>query len=230
MLAKAWSASLEGLDASPVEVEVDISGGLPAVTVVGLPDAAVKESRERVKSAVANSHYKFPNRRITINLAPADLRKEGAAYDLAMAVGLLAAEGAAELVRLEEFLLFGELALDGALRPVRGVLPAALCARQKGLKGIVVPPECAAEAAVVDGVEVYSPKNLAEAVGFLSGKLPLDRRRVDLAAIMGQSLACAGDLADVKGQAAAKRALAIAAAGGHNLLMMCHVCRAGHLP
>ena len=228
MLAKTLSAALEGLDALPVEVEVDISGGLPAATVVGLPDAAVKESRERVKAAIANSSYRFPNRRITINLAPADLRKEGAAYDLAMAIGLLAAAGEldAEAHRFRSFLLLGELALDGKLRAVRGALPAALCAQARGLKGIVVPPDCAAEAAVVADFEVYAPRTLAEAVGFLAGKLELERRQVDLDRIMGQALLAEGDLADVKGQAAAKRALTIAAAGGHNLLMLCRECQA----
>jgi magnesium chelatase family protein len=220
MLARTVCAALNGLDALSVSVEADSSGGLPAVAVVGLPDAAVKESRERVKSAIVNSGYRFPRGRVTVNLAPADIRKEGPAFDLAIALSLLVAGGAADLPRAEDFMALGELALDGALRPVRGALSAALCARAAGLKGLLVPIENAPEAAVVAGVEVYAPRALIEAVGFLCGRLQLERQAVDLEAVMSRAAVGEADLLDVRGQASAKRALTIAAAGGHNLLMI----------
>jgi magnesium chelatase family protein len=226
MLARTVCAALNGLDALTVSVEADSSGGLPAVTVVGLPDAAVKESRERVKSAIVNSGYRFPRGRVTVNLAPADIRKEGPAFDLAIALSLLVAGGAADLPRAEDFMALGELALDGALRPVRGALSAALCARAAGLKGLLVPPENAPEAAVVEGIEIYAPKALTEAVGFLCGRLQLARQAVDLEAVMSRAAVGEADLLDVRGQASAKRALTIAAAGGHNLLMLCRECQA----
>jgi magnesium chelatase family protein len=220
LLARTICAALEGLKAVPVEVEAHSSGGLPAVTVVGLPDAAVKESRERVRSAIQNSGYRFPRGRATVNLAPADIRKEGPVFDLAIALALLAAGGAAQLTRTGNLMVLGELALDGTVRPVRGALSAALAAREAGLAGLVVPPASAAEAAVVEGVEVYAPRSLSEAVGFLSGQLELDLQTVSVESIMHRSAEPEEDLADVKGQASAKRALTIAAAGGHNLLMI----------
>ncbi len=221
MLAKTICAALEGLNAVPVEVEADSSGGLPAVTIVGLPDTAVKESRERVKSALQNSGYRFPRGRVTVNLAPADIRKEGPVFDLAIALAMLVAGGSADLVRAQEFMALGELALDGTLRPVRGALPAALAARAAGLKGIVLPPESAPEAAVVEGLEVYPIRSLKDAVGFLSMKFELPPEEVDIDAIMNHAARAELDLAEVKGQASAKRALTIAAAGGHNMLKMC---------
>ena len=220
MLARTIAAALDGLDAVPVEVEAHTSGGLPAVTTVGLPDAAVKESRERVKSAIQNSGYRFPRGRATINLAPADIRKEGPVFDLAIALALLGAADQARLSRARDFMILGELALDGRTRPVRGALPAALAARDAGLKGILLPPDSAAQAAVVKGLEVYAPHSLEEAVGFLGGQLRLERCEVDVEDIMRCAAESGPDLAEVRGQVAAKRALTIAAAGGHNLLMM----------
>jgi magnesium chelatase family protein len=220
MLAKTICAALEGLNAVPVEVEAHSSGGLPSVTVVGLPDAAVKESRERVKSAIMNSGYRFPRGRLTVNLAPADIRKEGPVFDLAIALATLVAGGGADLVLAREYMVLGELALDGTLRPVRGALSAALAARDAGLAGLLVPPQSAPQAAVVEGVEVYAPKSLTEAVGFLSTKFDLPPVEVDVDEIMSRAAESELDLVDVKGQASAKRALTIAAAGGHNLLFI----------
>ncbi len=220
MLAKTICAALDGLNATPVEVEAHGSGGLPAVMVVGLPDAAVKESRERVKSAIQNSGYRFPRGRVTVNLAPADIRKEGPVFDLAIALATLVAGGSADLVRAQEYMILGELALDGTLRPVRGALSAALSARAAGLKGIVLPPESAPEAAVVEGLEAIAVNSLKDAVGFLSMKIDLPPVEVDIDEIMSRAAATELDLAEVKGQASAKRALTIAAAGGHNIMMI----------
>ncbi len=220
MIARTLSAALDGLRAVPVEVEADSAGGLPAVTLVGLPDAAVRESRERVKSAIQNSGYRFPRGRVTVNLAPADIRKEGPVFDLAIALAMLAAGSSAKLVHAGDFMIMGELSLEGRLRSVRGALPAAMAARAAGCRGILVPPPNAAQAAVVEEIEVYAPENLSEALGFLSGQIDLERCRTDLEELMTVAVEDQLNLSDVKGQALAKRALIIAAAGSHNLLMI----------
>ena len=215
MLAKVISAAVLGVDAFEVQIEVDISGGLPCVMVVGLPDAAVQESRERVRSAIRNAGLPFPASRIVINLAPADVRKEGPAFDLPIALAILAAQGVIPQERLDSTVISGELALDGAIRPLKGAINISLYAAQAGLERAVVPPANAAEAAVVSDVEVYAPKNLLEAVEFFQGRALL----MPTTPQEGNRNQDHLDLYDIKGQAAAKRALEISAAGAHNLLM-----------
>jgi magnesium chelatase family protein len=220
MFARARSAALMGVDAYIVEVETDLEFRLPSFAMVGLAEGAVKESRERVTSAIKNTGYSFPQKRVTINLAPADIRKEGSAFDLPMAVGVLAADGAIPVSALERFVLVGELSLDGGLRHVRGVLPIALAVRDGGFEGIIVPACDADEAALVDRIKVYPAGTLGEVVDFLSGRaeLPL-HAHTDISAF-SSGPASDVDFSEVKGQAHVKRALEVAAAGSHNILMI----------
>ena len=218
MLASLRSAAVFGVEAYPVHVEVDVSFGFPRFSMVGLPDATVRESRDRVRSAIRNSGFEFPQHRITVNLAPADVRKAGSSFDLPIALGLLASSGSLRRPAVDDTVVLGELSLDGAINGIRGVLPIAVASRQLGLRRLLLPPQNAAEAAVVEGLDVCIARSLAEALRALNEPDRAERAPVATAPPVTTRLPD-GDLSEVRGQLFPRRALEVAAAGGHNLLL-----------
>ncbi len=220
MLAKVYSAAVNGIHAYPVEVEVNAGWGDTKILIVGLPDAAVRESRDRVTTALVNSGYRFPMGKTTINLAPADVKKEGPSFDLPIAIGMLAASEQCPTDGLSDYVMVGELALTGAIRSVKGILPIAIRAKAENKRGLLVPQANASEAAIVDGINVYPLQNLRQAIEFLDGTQTINPVRTDLAELIAAALVAEVDFAEVRGQELVKRALEIAAAGGHNLLLI----------
>jgi magnesium chelatase family protein len=219
MLAKIFSSAVVGIDAYVVEVEVDIAQGLPSFSTVGLPEGAVRESKERVKAAIKNAGYHFPSDRITVNLAPADIKKEGSAFDLPMALGILGATAVFPNTACADRMFLGELALDGLIRPIKGALPMAITAKSLGFKGLFLPSENAPEAAVVEGIDIYPVENLSQVVGALRGIAPIFPLHIAVESLFKKT-ALDIDFRDIHGQETAKRAMEIAAAGAHNLIMI----------
>ena len=218
MLVKTFGCAIIGINALIVTIEVNSDKGIQFF-IVGLPDNAVKESQQRIIASFSNLGYRFPRKRITINMAPADIRKEGAAYDLPIAIGIMAVSDQVAVSALDQYVIMGELSLDGKLNPVKGVLPMAIKAKEEGFRGIVIPKENAKEAAIVEGLEVIGARNLTEVVDFLNGQLAIAPERVDVASLAREEV-CLFDYQDVRGQENVKRALEIACSGSHNVLLI----------
>ena len=220
MLVKTFGAAVQGINASLITIEVNCTKGIRFL-LVGLPDASVKESHERIVSALQVNGFKFPRQQIVINMSPADIRKEGSAYDLPLAIGILAASEAISDNKLGDYILMGELSLDGSILPIKGALPIAILAKEAGFKGFILPEQNAKEAAVVEGLEVYGVKTIREVTGFLEGDEELQPLKVDIfQEFIDSQSAFEFDFSDVKGQENVKRALEVAAAGGHNIVLI----------
>ena len=220
MIVKVASSTVIGIESYPIDVEVDVSPGLPQFSTVGLPDVAVRESKDRIKAAIKNSGYGFPKNHVTVNLAPADIKKEGTGFDLPIAVGILAAEGCIRSETLQDYILVGELSLDGSIKGVPGILSSAFLAGKAGKRGIIVASENAGEGAVVESTDVIPVDRLSDVVEFFNGTKKIEPFKLDIRDVFERSLHYPHDFGEIRGQEQAKRALEVAAAGGHNIIMV----------